>query len=909
MLALISRMARFVSRRWADVRLAREERLNEEIQHHLAHLAAEYERCGMTPEDARFAARRAFGRVQAMKERHRDLRGLGWIDDLVRDVRHALRVLRRDPGFTLVATASLALAIGAATAVFGIVDAVFVKELPVRDPDELVVLAARQPGRPGPPGRAFSYDQYQMLRRSGVLSDVVASAPLRMSLDAAGYEEPSIAGQLVSANYYAMFAVAPAVGRLITPADEAAASEIAVLSHAYFIRRFGGEPSIVGQTIRVNGRPVTVVGVSAAGFFGTRPGSPVDVTVPVWMQEQVMTQVDSSWIRDPYQFWLELYGRLDRRGPLPQARARLDAVFQAHRDVLRTRGRVGPPVVLELEPGAQGTDDVRARYAVAVAVLVGIAALLLVAACAGVANLLLARAFKRRGEVALRLSLGAGRGRVVRQLMSEAIVVAALGSVAGLLVAGAGTGLLRSLLGADPLQHAVARPDGRALLFTAAVSLLTAVLMSAAPLALVAGLEPFRTLKDRDRGAVGRRHLGQSVLVSVQVAVSLILLVGAGLFLRTLLNLRTLELGFDQEQVLVTRLEPEGSNQKRWPDGRFKGALLRTYAEVIERVESLPGVRSASLAGVTPLGVGENPLTARVRGPGAEARDDDPEIRVVQVYPSYFSTMSIPMLAGRDLSPAENDPALADAPVGSIVINRTMAAQMFSGEAGAVGQRLAIGAAGRLVEIVGVVDDVRDRGPREAVEPTAYATYVQAPTGRAQMTLYVRVSGAPLPVASGVRDVLEAVDPTMQRLAVQQVAERVADSMSRERVVALLATTFGLVALLLASISLYGVAAYAAARRTREFGLRMALGAHRGSLAALVAAHTLRLVAVGSTAGVVVAIAGSRFVASHLFGVAATDVVTMAGAVCLLALVSALATLVPVRRAMRLDPVAALRVE
>jgi predicted permease len=566
--------------------------------------------------------------------------------------------------------------------------------------------------------------------------------------------------------------------------------------------------------------------------------------------------------------------------------------------------------VLEFAPGAQGTSDVRDRYALAVTVLMGTAALLLVAACAGIANLFLARAFSRRAEVALRLSLGAGRGRLARQLLVEATTVAALGSIVGFILAVTGTGLLRALLGAEPLQHAVARPDGRALLFTAAASVLTALVMSAAPLAFMSTLDPVRMLKDRDRGAGGRGTLGQSVLVGAQIAVSLILIVGAGLFLRTLANLRALELGFDHDQVLVTRLEPEGSNQKRDPEGRFKVPLLRTYAAILEQVESLPGVRSASLAGATPLGgANENPLTTRVRRPGAAARDDDPQVRLVQVYPKYFSTMGIPVLAGRDLSAAENDPAAADAPVHSVVINRTMAATMFSGENAAVGQRFLSGSAGRAFEIVGVVEDVRDRGPREAVEPTAYATYAQTPTGRAQMTLFVRASGGLVPIASGVRDVIKAVDPAMPRLAVQPVAERVSDSIARERVVAVLATAFGVVALLLASISLYGVAAYAAARRTKEFGLRMALGARRGNLAALVLVHTGRLVVVGGAAGVVAAIAGSRLVTGHLFGVAPTDAATMAGALLLLALVTALATLVPIRRAMRLDPVAALRSE
>jgi predicted permease len=870
------------------------DRLDSEIQHHLDLLAAEYESRGMPPEEARLAARRAFGAVEPMKERHRDQRGLRWLVDLGRDLRYALRTLGRAPGFTAGAVLSLGLGIGATAAIFGIVDAVLLRRLPVRAPEELVLFAVRLPGQTAAPGRAFSYDQHQMFRRSGALADVAASAPLRVSVDAGGIEEATVPGQLVSGNYYTMLGVGAAVGRLITPKDETESPEIAVLSHAYFQRRFGSDRSIVGRTVRVNGQPVTVVGVSAAGFSGTRPGAPADITVPLSMQPRVMPQVQDSWLRDPYQFWLELVGRLDPRVPQPRALAALNAGFQARLEELRKGGRVGPPgAALMFQPGARGTSDARTRYDGPLAVMMAIVVLLLIAACANVANLLLARALKRRREIAVCMSLGATRLRLGRQLLTESLVIAAAGGGAGVAIATFAAGLLRVQLAGEPLQHAVAQPDLRVLVFTAAVSLVTAIAFGLAPLLLVSRVAPQRVLNNQGERVSGSGLFGQGVLVVTQVAVSLVLLVGAGLFIRTLTNLRTMDLGFDQEEVLVLRLEPEGSNQKRESDGTFKSSLLRIYGGLLEGVESLPGVRSASLAGVTPLGDEDTNTRTRVRRAGATERNDDLQIRMIQVYPKYFS----------------NQPAAADAAVRAVVINRTLAAQLFGGTMEAVGGRFGAGGMGRVFEVVGVVDDARDRGPREEVAGAAYATYAQTPTGRAQMTLFVRTAGGPRAIAAAVRGVAASVDPTMPLLAVQSIAERVAGSINQDRLVALLAAAFGGVALLLAAIGIYGVAAYAVACREKELGIRLALGATRGGILATVVGDSLRLVALGAAAGLLTAGAASRLVASRLFGVSPLDPATMLSALLILVGVAAVAALVPARRASRIAPLAALRSE
>ena len=890
-------------------RLRPDDTLDDEVRTHLELLAADYERRGMSPEQAHHAARRAFGGVEPMKERYRDGVRLRWLEDLGRDMRYAIRGLRRNPGFTVGAVLSLGLGIGATAAIFGIVDAVFLRRLPVRAADELVVFAVRLPGETAARGWAFSYDQHQLFRRSGMLADVAASAALRMSVAAGGREEATVPGQLVSDNYYTTLGVGAAVGRLIVPNDETENPDIAVLSHGYFQRRFGADESIVGRTIRVNGQPVTVVGVSVAGFSGTRLGAPADITVPLSMQPRVMPQVQDSWLRDPYQFWLELVGRLDPGAPQPRALAALNASFQTRLDELRRGGRVGPPgATLTLEPGAQGTSDARTRYAGPLAVMMAIVVLLLIAACANVANLLLARALKRRREIALCMSLGATRLRLGRQLLTESLVIAVAGGCAGVAIATWAAGLLRVLLAGEPLQHAVAQPDLRVLLFTAAVSLLTAIVFGIAPLPLMSRVATQRVLKDQAERVAGGGLFGQGVLVATQVAVSLVLLVGAGLFVRTLTNLRTTDLGFDQEEVLVLRLEPEGSNQKREPDGRFKSSLLRIYEELLEGVESLPGVRSATLAGVTPFG-DENALTTRIRRAGAAERDDDLQIRLIQVYPKYFSTMGIRVLAGRDLLDSENQPAVADADVRAVVINRTLAAQLFGGAAEAVGERFVIGAVGRVFEVVGVVDDVRDRGPRQEVEAAAYATYAQAPTGRAQMTLFVRTAGDPMATAAAVRGVAASVDRTMPLLAVQSISERVAGSINQDRLIAILAAAFGGVALLLAAIGLHGVAAYAVACRQKELGVRLALGARPRVILVSVVGGNLRLVALGGMAGLLAAVSASRLVATRLFGVSPSDPATMLGAFLILVGIGVVATLVPARRAARVNPLIALRTE
>jgi len=894
-----------------------EQELDDELREYLETAAEQKMLAGMNQEQAARAARVEMGSLEAVKDRVRDVGWESLVETFWQDVRYAIRMLRRSPGFTAVAVLSLALGIGANAAIFSLVDTVLRRSLPVSDSHQLVVFASRRPGQSQGSNHAFSYDWLRAARtESRALTDVIASAAIRVRVEIDGIAESTIQGQLVSGNYYTMLGVGPALGRLVAPDDDGqpGARAVAVLSHAYWQRRFGQDFSVLGKTVRLNGYPFTIIGVSASGFFGTRLGTPADVTVPLAMQVQVMPEVSASWISDPYQWWLEGMGRLRANASERQAQAELDLMYQRHMDDLRAKADPGKAASFsgwrfELEPGSQGFSELRRRYARPLTVLMAVVALVLLTACANAANLLLARSLARRREIALRISLGAGRTRLVRQLLTESLVIATIGGLVGLLLAWWSTGPLRILLVGEQLQHVVAGPDLRVLVFTIGASFLTGLLFGVVPAFMTSHVDPHVALKDDARVGGGHRSLGRGVLVSAQVAISLMLLVCAGLFVRTLLNLRNVDLGMDQEHVLALRLEPQGSNQKRRPDGQLNVELMRTYGDLLARVEAMAGVRSASLSGVTPLG-DENRLDAEIRVPGNLPNPgEDLRSRMIQIYPRYFPTLGISLVAGRDLTAADNEPEDGTNETRLAVINETMVRRFFGGADDAVGRRFRRGATAYLFEIVGVVKDVRDRGLREEVLPLVYATYTQATTGRGQMTLLVRTAGDPHAVAATVQQLARAIDPSMPLLEIETVAERVDASISQERLLAVLSSLFGAVALLLASIGLYGVMAYAVTSRRAEFGLRMALGATRGWVVGLVFKESLWLVAGGVAVGVPATLVASHFISSRLFGVSAADPFTIVGATALMIAVAALAALLPALRASKVDPLVALRAE
>ena len=930
----------------------------------------------------------------------------GWrfLEELRTDARYGLRWLARSPGFAVAAILSLGLGIGANTAVFSLLDAVLLKSLPVARPDLLVVMSyvTAHPADGGEPIHRFTWRMFEALGRpGGSLEGAAASASFTVNVDAAGTMSdvtgsaggasgasgssggdavmPGVQGQMVSGNYYSLLGVPAAAGRLITPDDDRApgASAVAVLSHTYWMRRFGGDPAVIGRVVRLNGYPFTIIGVSAPEFFGTRVGERADVSVPISMQVQASPETGASLIdgEGVHQFWLELIGRLRPGVTMAQAQAELAGAFQQplkeFLDISGPKGLRMAKARFTLEPGGRGLSELRRRFSRPLAVVMAVVGLVLLIACANLANLLLARAAARQREMALRVSLGARRGRLVRQLLTESFILAMAGGITGLFLAWWAGAALAAMLGAGAASTAAAGTgvaqgfgsslvpsqaqllnvaiDSRVLAFTLTVSLLTAMLFGLIPAIGASRVDPQALLRSGHQPDSGRLRGGLGrVLVAGQVAASLLLLVGAGLFVRTLINLRDIDLGVTHDTILATRVEPRGSNQKTPNFDRLKAQ----YDDLLVRVRALPGVRSASLSSMTPLGANETllegdvigdsiavPATSAISGGAEAAADNAPagaapgrrhapaatdgtptRMRWAQVYPDYFATLGVPLIAGRDLSSADNDrtaPRIA-------VINETMATRLFGSPAAAIGRpfyRSATlpGKPAPLVDkagaytIVGVVDNLRDSGLREPIGAVAYSSYAHTPTGRGQLTLVVRMRGDAHQAAAGLmpalREAVRRTDPSMPLRDIETVASRLDNATRQERLVATLSSAFGVLALLLACVGLYGVMAYGVARRRAEFGLRLALGATRGDVSWLVLRETLTVIALGVAIGVPAALAASRFISRLLFGLAPTDPVTIVMAVVVLAIVATLAGYLPARRAARIDPLVALRHE
>jgi predicted permease len=836
---------------------------------------------------------------------------LNFFDDLRADVAYAVRWLQRSPGFATAAILSLALGIGANAAIFNLMNVVLLRDLPVRDPEQLVVVVSRDAARDA--DRTFSFRTFQTFQRGArTLSNLFASASIKMNVDADGQPTPTAAGQMVSGSYFVTLGVPAVLGRTILPEDDGPESvpAVATLSYGYWQRQFGGDPTVVGRVVRLNGYPVTIVGVTAPEFFGTHVGEAIDISVPLSLQPRVNPEFGASLIAGigAEDDWLELMGRLRPGVSATAAQAELDAMFQQELpDILRKMGPkatlIGHPHVL-VEPGSKGLSELRRRFSRPLTVLMAVVCLVLLIACANVANLLLARAASRRREIAVRLSLGAGGARLVRQLLTESLLLALAGGAVGLLLASWTTQSLAALLVGESTGTLIVRADVRVLAFTFGVTLVTGFAFGLLPALGASRIDTFAALKDSGlRSPTGSRRFGiRGTLVAAQVAISVVLLVGAGLFVRTLMNLRHLDLGFDQEHVLALRLEPRGSNQKRPNEVR----LRQLYEGVVDRVRALPGVRSVSLSGSTPLG-NESALLIRDIGIPGDARQsgENLQMRMLQIYPGYFSTLGIPLVAGRDLGPADND---GNAPLVAVV-NETMARRLFATPAAAVGRQFSFSLNRQVFRIVGVAGDTRDRAMRENASPLAYATYAQMPTGRGQMTLLVRAAGDPHTLAATVRQLAREIDPAMPLAEPQTLSDRAAAGMRQERLVALLSALFGGLALVLATIGLYGVLAYAVARRHAEFGVRLALGASPAGLKRLILGESLVLVLAGLAVGLAAAAAAARGVSHMLYGLAPFDPVAFLAGSSLLIAVATLAAYLPARQASRVDPMVALRQE
>jgi predicted permease len=852
------------------------------------------------------------------------------VTTVLQDLRYALRWLRKNPGFTTVAVMTLALGIGANTALFSVVDAVLLKTLPVTDPTRLVLLEweagkdFRTNGQRGSfsshlhpegarGGSVFRGDTYEKLRqswresRNSPLSDLFAFAPIYDVTVATGDRADLVKGQAVSGTYFAALGVRPILGRGISEGDDApGAPPAVVLSHAYWNDHLGADPGIVGRPLKLNQTVFTVVGVSPPDFHGAlqvdyRP----EVTVALHL-EPVLLGENSGMPRDgkPGIWWLNVMGRLKPGATPAQAAASLDGVFQAAAleimppprrptDVARLEPKDYPRLVGQ--PGARGLREHRDEFSRPIYGVFLVVALVLLIACANLANLLLARAALRRPEIGARLALGASRRRLVRQLVTEAILLALLGGAAGALVAVWGKAALLAIAGGtDFLPNVDPGLNWRVLGFTLAVSVSTGVVFGLAPAWRTTKLDLATALRQNRRTATGGSRL-KNVLVTVQVAISVLLLAGAGLFLRTLANLEHVDLGFNQEKLLVFALQPGAAGYK---DTR----LIDFYQRLSARLDALPGVRVATFAVVPPIA--DYMWNTAVLLPGETQKTAAEHMTNRQmIRENFFAALEIPQLRGRGFT-AQDD---ARSPKVAIV-NQAFVRKYFSGK-DPLGQRVRDVENGTEVEIVGVVGDTKYDSQRNAIEPLLFTPWRQESTSIAEMRFLLRTAAEPTALAETARRVVRELDPNLPVTEVGSQEARSKATLSRERLYARLLTFFGAIALSLAAIGLAGVLGYSVAQRTGEIGIRMALGARREDVMRMIVGQGLRPTLVGLLFGIAGSFAFGRLLTSVVYGVSAFDPATLAVVAALKVAVAALAAFVPARRAARIDPIVALRTE
>ena len=901
---------RFLLDRIRRVRI--DDDLAREIDAHIAERVDDLVDAGLNPKEARQQAKREFGNIAQYLEEGRAVWNPLWLQQLLQDVRFALRTFRRNPAFTLVVVLSLALGIGANTAIFSLIDAVRWKALPVKSPAGLWVPRFVQPASEGGflfkystlgfkysaigSDYFFNYAQYRGMSEDNGVVEVAAYSAGRLNISVDGRMEPAVGGLRVSGNYFSLLGVEPVEGRAINLDDDRVPGgrAVAVLSYDYWQRRFNGDRSAIGSTLALSGTPFKIIGVAPQGFFGLDVGTSTDVFVPVAMQPAVTPTaangVEGAGTRSA---WLQLVARLKPGVDPKDAIAALQAAY--------TRSSPGTPDAdrrMELTPASGGISGLRLEVSQALFILMGVVGIVLLIACANIANLMLARGAQRRPEFAMRIALGAGRLRIVRQLLVESLLLAAIGGLCGLLLARWAAGFLVSYMsaGRTPIVLDLGM-DLRMLTFTAAISILTAILFGLVPALRVTVTEFTPPRHSRSRG---RFHLPPGKILAVgQVALSLVLLVSAGLFLRSLRNLNGLDEGFPRQSVIVVRVEPTGSNQR---DPLVAQRLNRSYTDLLERVRTIPGVRSASMGNVSPLKPesGANAGTIQTADVSAQA-----------VYPGYFETLGQKLLAGRDFD--EGDVGPDSEPV--CVVSESLRWLAFGiTNADAIGKPCPHGEAAAVPgRIVGVVKDARYTDMRSAPPPVVYQPYLQADTTRGQMILFARLDCQPSAVIPQIREEVWKTDKVAPQFEVRTLAEEVDVALVQERLIAMLSSFFGGLALLLSSVGLYGLFAFAVVQRTRELGIRMALGTTRSSVVWMVLREALSLVGAGILMGLLAVLvlgqlAGDR-IAGLLFGLGVLDPGTIAVATVFLAAVAAIAAYVPARRASQVEPSVALRNE
>jgi macrolide transport system ATP-binding/permease protein len=927
-------LKRFFRRSQEDAELSRE------LDAHLAHEIDDNLARGMNPEEARRQACLKLGNPLPIRDAVWEANRIAWLEDTWRDFRYAARTLAKTPSFTIIAALVMALGIGANTAIYSFLDSLLLRSLPVSDPESLVVLnwysnASRKDSvmqsmsgstyddaEHGSTGGIFPYAVFDLFRENNpAFSEVFAYCHTRevrtMNLAIQGHAGIA-SGELVSGAYFQGVAVRPEAGRLIIPDDDrTGAAGVVVLSHAFSEKRFGTAANAAGQSIRINNLAFTVVGVAPPGFFGVDPAWVPDVYLP--MHTNLLLGANDPFgfqaadYLDHNYYWLEIMARLRPGVSRAQAQAAMAPRFQRWvATTAHTDGERAHLPTLALKEGAAGLDTLRRKFSKPLFVLMTLVALILAIACSNVANLLLARAASRQREIALRMSVGAGRLRVIRQLLTESILLAALGGALGVLVAVWGIRFLTLLLARGPAEVTLhAELNWHVLAVAAALSLLTGVLFGLAPalestrLDLVSALQQIRASQPYARDASSRSrfarvrvaHIGVGqVLLVGQIALSLLMLVAAGLFVRTLSNLQSVELGFNRDNLLLFQLNARQA-------GHRDPEITDFYAHLREQFATVPGVRDTSLEEYSLL-AGESAMPISL--PGLPPR---PETRYTTVGPDFMATMQIPILAGRDIEARDH----AGSPLVA-VINERFAKINFPGQ-NPVGHHLILWKEDeektreRDMEIVGVSKDVRYGDLKSEIPPLVYLPYDQGYPQPNQMTYVLRTYGDPLSFVNSVREVVRQADGRIAVSDVRTQTGEIHDEIHQEIMLADLCSAFAMLALTIASVGLYGTMSYTVARRTGEIGIRMALGAQRSVVVWIVLREILVLAAVAIAISVPLALGTSRFVESLLFGMKSNDPLALTLAVVILLGAALLAGYVPARRASRIDPMNALRHE
>jgi predicted permease len=830
---------------------------------------------------------------------------------ILQDFRYSLRTLRKSPVFLAVAVLSLALGIGANTAIFTLINQLILQPLPVKDPERLVMLAGRGKhygGNNGPD--RLSYPMYREIRdKNRVFSGMFCTYPSTVSASFQGGTE-LIGADFVSGNYFPVLGIGAAAGRVFTASDDLiqGGHPLAVLSYGYWRARFGRDPGIVGKPIVINGRALTIIGVSQAGFDGVEPGRAPQIRIPMTMKDD-LPRSDFSRLNSDRFRWAEVFGRLKPGMTMEKAQAGLQPLFHQilNREVTEKPFAKASPIVkqeflkmwMEAMPGSKGRSNLRRTYSKPLFALMGIVGLVLLIACSNLANLLIARASARQKEIAVRLALGAGRGRLIRQLLMESLVLAVVGGSLGV---GLAVMLDRALIDFLPSGHTPlslsSTPDWTVLGFTFAISLL-----AGAGFGLIPALQSTRpkladTLKDQ-AGAVIRGGSAQlrKGLVVAQVSLSLLLLIGAGLFVQSLRNLKTLNPGFEVRNLLAFDVDPTMSRyDPKW--------TADYYRRLRERLSALPGVESHTFAVVPVLEDNEWDNWVTIEGYSAK-QDERPDPHMQYCSPGFFKTLKIPVLLGRDFNERDGDGAPK---VG--IVNQKFVKRYFGG-ADPLGRHLGMGIdpGTKLdIQIVGVVGDTKYESMRDEIPYELYVPSDQQGFANGG-TVYVRAQGDPTHLFNTLRAAVRAVDAGVPMYGMRTLADQVQISLLTERLLATLSSVFGCLATLLAALGLYGVMAFMVARRTREIGIRMALGAGQGAVVWMVLRETLTLAALGVGIGLAGAYGVTRLIQAQLFGVAPTDLLTLAAASLGTAAVTALAGYIPARRATGIDPMSALRFE